>query len=138
MNIDVRPKVMAWYASGTDGARFQATLINRQTVTMRNLNGHCLGTPLSGFENRWTPIPAPQFIDSKSVNENSPLERELMHVINKHSRENGSNTPDFVLGEYLLDCLIAYEKAVKARTLWHQFDDPEEYIRAVASSEAKP
>jgi hypothetical protein len=31
---------------------------------------------------------------------------ELEELINRHSMENGSNTPDFVLAEYLVKCLI--------------------------------
>lgn len=43
---------------------------------------------------------------------------ELEHLINKHSLENGSNTPDFILAQYLTDCLDAYDKAVQRRTEW--------------------
>jgi len=38
------------------------------------------------------------------------FKKELEHLINMHSIENGSNTPDFILAEYLCDCLAAYEK----------------------------
>ena len=31
----------------------------------------------------------------------SAFERDLALVINYHSRENGSNTPDFILAQYL-------------------------------------
>lgn len=40
---------------------------------------------------------------------------ELIGLINRHSIENGSNTPDYVLAEYLVDCLKAYEEAVNFR-----------------------
>ena len=43
------------------------------------------------------------------------FKKELQHLINKHSKENGSNTPDFVLAEYLCACLTAYDKAVNKR-----------------------
>lgn len=42
------------------------------------------------------------------------LERDLAKAINRNSRENASNTPDFVLAEYLVRCLEAYEAAVRA------------------------
>jgi hypothetical protein len=45
--------------------------------------------------------------------------KELRHLINKHSIENGSDTPDFILAEYLKDCLKAFDKATKRRTDWH-------------------
>lgn len=44
---------------------------------------------------------------------------ELEHVINRHSRENGSNTPDFILAGYLADCLKAWDAATQAREKWY-------------------
>lgn len=43
------------------------------------------------------------------------LEKELRDLLNRHSVENESDTPDFVLSQYLLDCLAAYNCAVRAR-----------------------
>ena len=43
------------------------------------------------------------------------LRKEIQLAINRNSAENGSNTPDFVLADYLMDCLEAYNKAVTAR-----------------------
>jgi len=40
---------------------------------------------------------------------------ELSALINKHSRENGSNTPDFILADYMHSCLEAFELAIKQR-----------------------
>lgn len=47
------------------------------------------------------------------------LIRDFEEVINKHSAENGSNTPDFILAEYLADCLTAFEIASRAREKWY-------------------
>lgn len=44
---------------------------------------------------------------------------DLEAVINRHSRENGSNTPDFILAEYLIACLVAFDRATRARTEWY-------------------
>src|SRR5574343_713325 len=44
---------------------------------------------------------------------------ELESLINRHSKENGSNTPDFVLADYLADCLEAFDKAVTRRSEWY-------------------
>lgn len=44
---------------------------------------------------------------------------ELAAVINKYSRENGSNTPDFILAEFLERCLIAFDKTVNVRETWY-------------------
>ena len=43
------------------------------------------------------------------------FQEELEQLINKHSMENGSDTPDFILAEYLTDCLKSYGRAVQAR-----------------------
>lgn len=45
---------------------------------------------------------------------------ELETLINKHSKENGSNTPDFILADYMIDCLNAYDKAVVCRVKWYK------------------
>ena len=45
--------------------------------------------------------------------------KELQHVINCYSKENGSDTPDFILAEYLEDCLNSYDKAVAAKEKHH-------------------
>ncbi len=44
--------------------------------------------------------------------------KELETLINCHNKEAGSNTPDFILAEYLEDCLAAYDKAVSNRDMW--------------------
>lgn len=48
----------------------------------------------------------------------SDFEKELEQLINKHSRENMSDTPDFILAEYLNTCLTAYSVAVSSRDHW--------------------
>lgn len=40
---------------------------------------------------------------------------ELIILLNKYSKENGSNTPDFILAVYLNGCLGVFDAAVKAR-----------------------
>ena len=40
---------------------------------------------------------------------------ELKDLLNKHSQEQSSDTPDFILVEYMIDCLNSYVKAVNAR-----------------------
>lgn len=47
------------------------------------------------------------------------LSVELQHLLNRHSRENDSNTPDFILAEYMMKCLIAFEEASNRREEWY-------------------
>lgn len=44
---------------------------------------------------------------------------ELRELINRHSRENGSNTPDFILADYMEKCLEALEFATRQRESWY-------------------
>lgn len=46
------------------------------------------------------------------------LRRDLAAVLNTHSRESNSNTPDFILARYLIGCLEAFEQATAARAEW--------------------
>jgi hypothetical protein len=43
------------------------------------------------------------------------FEKELKKLINVYSRENVSDTPDYILAEYMNSCLIAFNVAVKRR-----------------------
>ena len=45
--------------------------------------------------------------------------KELEELLNRHSMENGSNTPDFMLATYLNACLVAFDEIVKARDRWY-------------------
>lgn len=47
------------------------------------------------------------------------FKEELRQVINRFSMENGSDTPDFVLTEYLYDCLMNFNKATISRDLYY-------------------
>lgn len=45
--------------------------------------------------------------------------RELQQLINKYSKENGSDTPDFILPEYLTECLKIFNKTISLRNTWY-------------------
>lgn len=46
------------------------------------------------------------------------FKEELRSLINRHSLENTSNTPDFILADYMHACLEAFELASNAREQW--------------------
>lgn len=46
------------------------------------------------------------------------LREDIQNAINRHCAENGSNTPDFILASYLIDCLTVFDRAVTARQKW--------------------
>ena len=50
------------------------------------------------------------------------FKKYLEDLINRHSKENESNTPDFILASYINDCLRAFNLAVQQRETWHGRD----------------
>ncbi len=52
------------------------------------------------------------------------FEKELESILNQYSKENESNTPDFILAEYLLTCLDNYNKTIKARDYFIGVSEP--------------
>jgi len=53
---------------------------------------------------------------------NEDFARELKELINKHSQENDSNTPDFILANFMSNCLEAWNEAVQQRENWYDRD----------------
>lgn len=47
---------------------------------------------------------------------------ELESLINRCSQENESNTPDFILAEYMASCLLAFNRATQQREEWYGRD----------------
>ena len=45
--------------------------------------------------------------------------KELENLINRHCIENGSNTPDFMLAEYLIRCIDNYNQICRQRDAWY-------------------
>ena len=45
-------------------------------------------------------------------------------VLYQCSHENVSNTPDFILSKYIIDCLVAFESAIKKREKWGKKYNP--------------
>lgn len=54
---------------------------------------------------------------------NNTLQKDIQDAINRASAENGSNTPDFILAQYLMACLKAFDEASLARSNWHGHED---------------
>lgn len=50
------------------------------------------------------------------------LERELATVLNRYSQENPSNTPDWILAQFLRGCLAAWNTGVQQREGWYGRD----------------
>ena len=49
----------------------------------------------------------------------------LQEFLNEHSMETGSNTPDYMLADYLITCLQALNETINRRASWYgRFDWP--------------
>jgi hypothetical protein len=44
---------------------------------------------------------------------------QLERFINRHSLEGGSDTPDFLLADYLVQCLALFDVTIAAREQWY-------------------
>jgi hypothetical protein len=63
------------------------------------------------------------------------LRKQIERAINATSSENGSNTPDYILAQYLTDCLEAFDSATKERDRWYGH---EKKVEAVLSGDESP
>jgi len=48
---------------------------------------------------------------------------KLETLINNYFMENGSNTPDYILANYLLGCLKVFDQTVKDRDKWYLYGE---------------
>lgn len=54
-----------------------------------------------------------------SMTRGEAFRRELAALLNSHSMENGSDTPDYILAEFLLHALVAFNETVRTRETWY-------------------
>jgi len=47
------------------------------------------------------------------------FQKDLKDIINRNCVENGSNSPDFMLAEYIVMCLKAFTKTSRRREKWY-------------------
>jgi archaellum biogenesis protein FlaJ (TadC family) len=63
------------------------------------------------------------FSELAETEKKDTFEEELERLINKYSMENGSDTPDFILALYIMDCLNAFNKTVRERESWYHTEN---------------
>jgi hypothetical protein len=61
----------------------------------------------------------PETAESADSPVEESLHRPLARLLNIACRENASDTPDFILAQFMLQCLIAFEQASNERRAWH-------------------
>jgi len=60
-------------------------------------------------------------VDHVDEQEELNFQESLERLVNRFSVENESNTPDFILAEYIRGCLDSWNAAVKSRDAWYGF-----------------
>lgn len=67
-----------------------------------------------------------------------PLIQDLAMVLNRHQRDNVTNTPDFLLAEYMIKALEAGEALISRRVYWWgQPTEFEELLKFKAKTSAE-
>jgi len=84
--------------------------------------GNCIyGAALAAGEHR------------KGEGMSTQFEKDIREVINRHSMESASNTPDCILAEFLANCLVAFGTATQQRERWYGRDARPGVITPVAA-----
>jgi hypothetical protein len=52
------------------------------------------------------------------VAEENSFRKDLEKLINTHSKDNCTNTPDFLLANFLISCMDAFDLTVRKRDDW--------------------
>ena len=55
------------------------------------------------------------YVEDEEATDEQFIIREFTKVINRLSLENNSNTPDYILAEYLYSCLESFNKATREK-----------------------
>jgi hypothetical protein len=60
---------------------------------------------------------------SEIPNNPGTFETDLRQLINRHSLENASDTPDYILAQFIAGCVTIFNNVVRQRDQWHGFND---------------
>jgi hypothetical protein len=75
-------------------------------------DGYTAYSPNKAFEEGYSAVP-PEPVKRPTMGE------EIEQILNRYSAENGCNTPDFILADYLMGCLHTFNIAVLKRESWY-------------------
>jgi hypothetical protein len=69
------------------------------------------------------------------MQEQPTFRKELSDLLNKHSKENGSDTPDYLLADFVGEMIQVFDNAVRLRDKWHGFKTFD-YTKSALNTEA--
>lgn len=84
------------------------------------------------------PCPSPSEMDVEDEDQEPPhpLAADLTMLLNRVSAENDSNTPDFMLANYLIGCLEIFGVTVRARDEWYGIQTG--VVKSIGEPDARP
>ena len=71
-----------------------------------------------------------EFFEALADASDADFRRALTKLLNHYNMESGADTPDFILSNYMLACLRAYDEATRGRDAFYKAPDPEVSIDA--------
>jgi hypothetical protein len=92
-----------------DGKRYEAWLYESELVEPLEQRPAEKKESTPTDSEPWRKPPEAEQLPSEQFRE------ELRSLINRHGLENGSNTPDFVLADYLFACLVTWNRSTNQR-----------------------
>lgn len=66
-------------------------------------------------------VPASAISPSQEHERREAFRKDLAKVLNRYSQENGSDTPEWILADYLIGCLNSWKNAARMRDRWWSF-----------------
>ena len=107
-------------------------LINQIEQEKKNKNKWWIIPKFDIFENYDTSVRLNYYIEEEQdcysknrpplksgFNSNENLKLQLSKIMNNYGIDTERNTPDYILAEYLIDCLKSYKKIQDANMSWH-------------------
>ncbi len=96
-------------------------LLNERTEPKNTLNNCHTWTSGNEIYDEEAPCQSEPDIPSIDIKTSSfeQFQKALENLINEHNMESGSNTPDFILAEYLVNCLKAFNVTSRDREKWY-------------------
>lgn len=58
-------------------------------------------------------------MDERDLRRETEFTEELQSLLNRYGAEKASNTPDFILANYVKQCLVIFAEASNAREKWY-------------------
>ena len=102
-------------------------VLERRRIDLTEANTHAVSEAVKAEElEKYRVEPEPVHDDGTGFKNADPigpegmgLRDQLTKMMNHRSREGMSQTPDYLLAEFLIQCLVAYESTVRQRDNFH-------------------